>query len=141
MAKGQPFILVKDIRGYLSAHDAWTDERLSLLPIATPLKVERIVLPRKLPFQGLYWVVLTNIVRATEVAATAKHLHHALLKLTGYAAPIHNAQGDVIDWAVDSTSFEAMDQIAFETYVRHAQKALAEHIGINWDDFAQRRAA
>lgn len=138
---GQPLILVRDIRNYLSAYDAWTDHRLSLLPIAKPLKIEKIILPRKLPFQGMYWATLTNIVKATEVAATAKHLHNALLKLTGYGAPIHNAKGEYVDWAADSTAFDAMDQIAFEEYVRHAQKALAENIGINWDDYTRRIAA
>lgn len=134
----QPLILVRDISNHLSAHDAWTDHRLSLLPLNKPLKIDKIVLPRKLPFQGYYWATLTEIVTATEIAATARHLHNSLLKLTGYGAPIYNTKGEFVDWAIDSTAFDAMDQVAFEEYVRHAQRALAEKIGINWDDYTRR---
>ncbi len=94
-----------------------------------------MVLPRTLPFQGYYWVHLTKIVKKTECAATAIHLHKSLLKLCGYVSPVYSVHGKVISLETDSTAFEAMGEDDFHIYVDHAKRALAEHLGIVWEDY------
>ena len=135
----QPYILRREGTKLVPA-DAWTAERLDAFPERKDLKAATITQPRSLPFQGFYWVHLSEIVKATECAPTPEHLHKALLKITGYVTPVSNAEGRVIELVVDSTAFDKMDQDAFFEYVEKAKKALAEHLGILWDDYSQEAA-
>lgn len=137
--KQQPFIF--EVRnGSLSPADMWTAERMDGYRQGAVVRVDKITLPRSLPWQGHYWVGLTNIIKATECAPTADHLHKALLKLCRYTTPVTDANGRVIELVVDSTAFDKMNQPEFEQYVERAKAALAEQLRIVWDDY-QRRAA
>lgn len=133
----QPWIFTREGTRLVPA-DSWTAERLDDLPQGKHLKADKLTLPRSLPFQGYYWSTLRAIVQATECAATEDHLHKSLLKLCGYVQPTYNKNGDVIDWAVDSTAFEKMDDAPFKEYVEQAKKALAEHLNLVWDDYERK---
>ncbi len=130
----QPYIFTREGTRLIPA-EPWTAERLDGFPEGVYIKAATLTRPRSLPFQGFYWVHLSNIIKATECAATPDHLHKALLKLSGYTAPVYNSQGKIIELVEDSTAFDKMDQDEFYAYVEKAKFALANHLGIVWDDY------
>ena len=136
----EPFIFTVE-GSRLIAADAWTAERLDSFRKGTVVKAKTLVRPRSLPFQGFYWVHLAEIVKATECAATDKHLHRGLLNLCGFVSPIYNKSGGIVEYAIDSTAFDAMKEDEFHTYVEHAKRALAEQLGIVWDDYTRKERA
>lgn len=136
MSKKPPFILIREGTKLVAA-DPYTAERLDKFPEGKALKAATITLPRSVPFQGFYWVHLSNIVKATDCAPSPEHLHRALLKLCKYVTPVTDKSGTVIDLVPDSTAFENMGQTQFYEYVEKAKKALAEHLQIVWEDYSR----
>lgn len=122
---------------FLRPFDVDTETRLEQFGQGQLVRCVNLTKPRTLPFQGYYWATLTQIVEATECAATADHLHDFLVKACNYTSLICDATGKPIDMVRDSTAFDAMDELAFETYVMAAQKVLAERLQIVWDDYTR----
>lgn len=139
MANRQPYLFTVS-RGQLCPFDAYAEQHVRKFADGTVLKCANLTQPRSLPFQGLYWATLANIVEATEIAPTADHLHDALVKLSGYVSIITDINGKAIDMVRDSTAFDRMDEPQFHQYVEKAIKILAERFGINWDDFTKKRS-
>lgn len=140
MASRQPYLFTVS-RGQLCPFDAHAEAHIGKFRDGTVLKCANLVQPRSIPFQGLYWATLANIVEATEIAPTADHLHDALVKLSGYVSVITDVRGNPIDMVRDSTAFDKMDEAQFHQYVDKAIKVLAERFGINWDDFTKKDRA
>lgn len=138
MAK-ESYILIKE-QNHLVAANPWTFERLDKFPEGVELKAATLTVARSLPFQGFYWVMLTNICKATEVAPSSTHLHKALLKLCKYVKIVYNTDGEPIEMVEDSTAFDEMNQPEFFEYVEQAKRALAEHVGVVWDDYTREAA-
>lgn len=130
----EPYMWIKENNRLVPA-DPWTAERFDGFKEGALLKAATLTVPRSLPKNNFYWVVLSEICKATEIAPNAKYLHGALLKLCGYVTPVYNKSGKVIELVVDSTSFDRMEQPEFDKYFEHAQRTLAEDFGICWDDY------
>lgn len=121
----------------LKPFDVDTEMRLQDFQQGQLLRCTSLTRPRSLPFQGHYWATLTNIVDATECAATVDHLHDFLVKACGYTSIICDVKGMPMDVVRDSTAFDAMDENEFQKYVNAAQRVLAERIGLDWADFTK----
>ena len=121
--------------GQLVPFDAYTEERLQRFPEGTLVRCPNVTQPRSLPFHSAYWATLSQIVTATECAASADHLHDWLVKVCGYTTMIVDRHGKPVDMVRDSTRFEKMGEPEFQQYVAAAKRMLAERLGIVWDDF------
>ena len=89
---------------------------------------------RSKPHNGMYWVQLGLIVKATEAFATADHMHTWIKVKLGYTAPIFGPKGQVVGMAVDSAAFDKMDQATFSAFYEKAARLIADEMGINLAD-------
>jgi hypothetical protein len=131
----QPWIFTVE-HNRLAPADPWTQERLGELKPEVTYKIDKIARPRSLPFQGMYWATLNQIVKATGIAPTPDALHKALLTLTKRVTPVLDLKGNVISLVPDSTAFERMDQETFGKYVDEAKLELAK-MDIVWEDYGK----
>lgn len=112
---------------------AWDMELLDDLPNGT----EFDLIPRtkrSKPHNGMYWVQLGMIVKATGSFATADHMHTWLKVKLGYTAPIFGPKGEVVGMSVDSAAFDKMDQAAFGLFYEKAAALIAAEMGIDIAD-------
>ena len=133
MAKKRPTATVRLERGRLSPVTAWDAE---LLAQEKPNQEYDLVRrsSRSTPHNGMYWAQLGLIVRATEAFATSDHMHTWVKVKLGYTAPIFGPQGQVVGMAVDSASFDKMDQAAFNVFYEKAARLIADEMGIDLSD-------
>ena len=89
---------------------------------------------RSTPHNGLYWLQLGHIVAATDAWATAEKMHDWVKVKLGYVSPIFGPNKEIIGMTVDSTSFKAMDQAAFNVFHEQAAALIAREMGINMGD-------
>jgi hypothetical protein len=108
--------------------DAKALEDLEGVPSGKPLTC-KVSLNRSLPHHRFYWVMLSEVVKATGCAPSAEHLHQALKLSLGYTMPVFDKAGEVVSHIPDSTSFAKMDQVTFAKYVKEVEQLLAERFG------------
>ena len=89
---------------------------------------------RSVPHNSLYWLQIGHIVAGTDAWATAEKMHEWIKVKLGYVSPIFGPKGDVIGMTVDSASFKAMDQAAFNVFHEKAAALIAREMGINMAD-------
>lgn len=133
MADRAPRPIVKLSGGRLAPVSAWDMELLDDLPNGT----EFDLIPRtkrSKPHNGMYWVQLGMIVKATGSFATADHMHTWLKVKLGYTAPIFGPKGEVVGMSVDSAAFDKMDQAAFGLFYEKAAALIAAEMGIDIAD-------
>lgn len=140
MANRQPYLFTVS-EGRLCPFDAHAEAHLHKFHDGTVLRCGNLTQPRSLPFNGLYWATLTNIVENTGIAPTSNHLHDALVKLSGFVSVITDIHGNPVDMVRDSTAFDKMDEPEFHEYVEKAIMVLANRFGIVWDDFTKKAEA
>lgn len=133
--KQQPWIFTVENSRLVPA-EPWTQERVGELKPGVTYKIDKIVQPRSLPFQGMYWATLNQIVKATGIAPNSDALHRALLTLTKHVTAVTDMQGRVISLVPDSTAFDKMDQQDFGKYVDEAKLELAR-LDIVWEDYTK----
>ncbi len=127
--KGQPFIVVWDGRALVPS-TAYDLERCQRFKIGQRLKADKLVRPRSIKAQGMYWACLSNFVAATECVPTAEHLHNLIKMKLGYVTPAVMPDGSFY-WIPDSTAFDKMDQATFNEFVSKADKWCAETFGVS----------
>jgi len=128
-----PRPIVKLTGGRLSPVSAWDAELMDGLPNGT----EFDLIPRtkrSKPHNGMYWVQLGLIVKATEAFATSDHMHTWIKVKLGYTAPIFGPKGEVVGMSVDSAAFDKMDQATFGVFYEKAARLIAEEMGIDLTD-------
>ncbi|MTH96543.1 hypothetical protein [Roseibium sp. RKSG952] len=123
----EPFIFEWDGRALVPA-TPYDLERCQRFKKGQRLKADKIVKPRSLPMQGMYWACLSQFVAATECVPTAEHLHNLIKMKMGYVTPAVMPDGSLY-WIPDSTAFDKMDQEAFNEFVSRADKWCAETFG------------
>lgn len=132
MTDRAPRPIVKLTGGRLSPVSAWDAELLDGIPNGT----EFDLIPRtkrSKPHNGMYWVQLGMIVKATEAFATADHMHTWIKVRLGYTSPIFGPKGQVVGMTVDSAAFDKMDQAAFGVFYEKAAALIAAEMGIDLD--------
>lgn len=112
----------------LIPYDEHALEQLSEVPFGKPVMC-KVTQPRSVDQHRFYWVELSKIVKATECAPTAEHLHQALKLALGYTMPVFDAKGEIVSHVPDSTAFGKMSQHEFNTYFNAVQKLVAERWG------------
>lgn len=121
--------LIMERRGNaLVPYDAKAAEDLLALPFGKGLTC-KVTQPRSINQHRWYWACLSEVVKATDCAPTAEHLHQALKLSLGYTMPVFDAKGEIVSHIPDSTSFSKMDQHKFSEFVRKVEKLLAERWG------------
>lgn len=123
----EPWIFEWDGRALVPA-TSYDLERCQRFKTGQRVKAEKIVKPRSLPMQGMYWACLSEFVRATECVPTAEHLHNLIKMKTGYVTPAMMPDGSLY-WLPDSTAFEKMDDAQFSTFIKVADRWCAETFG------------
>lgn len=125
--KSQPFIFEWDGRSLVPAtpYDA---ERCQRFKAGQRLKADKLVKPRSIKAQGMYWACLSQFVEATECVPTAEHLHNLIKMKTGYVTPAVMPDGSLY-WIPDSTAFDKMGQAEFNDFVSKADKWCLETFG------------
>lgn len=83
---------------------------------------------RSAPQLRAYWVWLAEVVKATECAPNAEHLHETLKLATGYVTRVRRLDGTTIE-IPDSVAFSRMEGAEFTGYFRRAERLVAEHFG------------
>jgi len=86
---------------------------------------------RSNPHNGMYWAILSRIVKATDAYPTPEHMHRWVKMRLGYTDPICDPSGRIIAVTVDSTAFAAMDQAAFNVFFEKAMQLIAAEMGID----------
>ena len=84
---------------------------------------------RSNPHHSLYWVTLSNVVKATGRWPTAEHLHNELKWACGYVKMRWNSLASAHMRMIDSINFDEMDQKEFNQYFEMSMAKLAEAIG------------
>lgn len=133
MADRAPRPIVRLTGGRLSPVSAWDAELLDGLPNGTEFGLVPRT-KRSKPHNGMYWVQLGLIVKATEAFATADHMHTWIKVKLGYTAPIFGPKGEVVGMSVDSAAFDKMDQSAFSLFYMKACALIAREMGIDMED-------
>jgi hypothetical protein len=124
----QPFIFEWDGRALVPA-TAYDAERCQKFKAGEKLKVDRLVRPRSIPMQGMYWAALSCLVEATECVPTSEHLHNLIKMKLGYVTPAVMPDG-ALYWIPDSTAFDKMDQAAFNEFFKQADRWCLETFGV-----------
>lgn len=125
--KGQPFIFEWN-GAALVPSTPYDLERCQMYKRGQQLKADKLVKPRSLPMQGMYWACLSQFVQATECVPTAEHLHNLIKMKTGYVTPAVMPDGTLY-WIPDSTAFDKMGQSEFNDFVAKADKWCLETFG------------
>lgn len=133
MTDRAPRPIVRLSGGRLVPLSAWDSELLSDLPNGAEFD---LVLrgKRSKPHNGMYWVQLGQIVKATGAFATADHMHLWVKVELAYTTPIFGPKGQVVGMAVDSSAFDKMDQSAFGVFYEKAAALIAAEMGIDLAD-------
>lgn len=77
-----------------------------------------------------YWVMLADVVKATECYPTAERLHEALKFDMGYVTPQRTMRG-VLMYAPDSVAFSRMGADEFKGFFDRAVRLISETYGID----------
>jgi hypothetical protein len=125
--RSNPIIVKRTERG-IAPVSTYDDERLSGDAIGTEYDLVKRS-RRSLPQHRLYWQALSHIVAATELWATAEHLHDEIKLSLGYVRKSIDLRTGREAIAVDSTAFNAMNADEFKTFFDKAVVLLAEHLG------------
>lgn len=133
MTDRAPRPIVRLSRGQLSPVSAWDAELLA--DYANGAEFDLVPRgKRSRQHNGMYWVQLGQIVKATEAFASADKMHEWIKLRLGYVSPILGPQGQVVGMTVDSTAFNAMDQAAFGAFYEKAAALIAAEMGIDLAD-------
>ena len=133
MTDRAPSPIVKLTGGKLSPVSAWDAELMADIPNGTEFDLVPRT-KRSKPHNGLYWVQLGLIIKATESFATADHMHTWLKARLGYTSPIFGPKGQVVGMTVDSAAFDKMDQATFNVFYEKAAALIAAEMFIDLDD-------
>jgi hypothetical protein len=125
----KPSPIVKLSGGRLSPVSAYDQEELAGFPNGAEFDL-RPRGKRSIPHNGLYWLQLGKIVTATDAWANAENMHEWVKLKLGYVSPIFGPKGDVIGMTIDSASFKAMNQKAFNVFHEQAAELIAREMGI-----------
>jgi hypothetical protein len=99
--------------------------RLPTVKVGEIVKV-KISRPRNRKHQAKYWALINTIFDNQSLFATPEHLHQWVKRKTGFAQEI-TVRGEPTT-VYDSTSFESMDQTAFEQYYQRVLDLICEQI-------------
>lgn len=121
-------MMMKTISGFIpvSAFDA---EIVSQVPLHKHVEVE-IKQRRSIPQMRRYWVMLGDVVKATECYPTAEHLHDVLKFEMGYVTPVKRLNGDIV-LVPDSTAFSKMGPDEFKGFFDRAVRLISETYGFD----------
>lgn len=134
MPKKRPAAIVRLSHGRLHPVTGWDAELLADCKDGQEFNLVRRS-PRSTLHNGMYWAQLGLIVKATDLFPTAEHMHRWVKFGLGYATNIiHPMTGEVLAKTVDSTDFESMDQAEFNEFYKHAERLIAQELGINLAD-------
>lgn len=126
----QPAPIVRKTARGISAVSGYEAERIMADPMGTEYDLVKRS-RRSNPQNGLYWQMLTRIVRATGKWPTPEHLHEELKWICGYRYRMVDwATGSVVE-LLDSTAFDRMNTDEFRVYFDLAQQKIAEHLGFD----------
>lgn len=126
MTAQAPTLAIKRPFGLVPA-DAWSEDRMEAMPLETvvELKCKR---SRSVPQLNLYWAVLSEICKATDMWPSARHLHDLTLMDLEYRTLAQRLDGKK-HWIADSIAFDKMKQEEFNTYTDRAFARLSEVVG------------
>lgn len=135
----KPALLFRVRRDTLVPSSAFDAEELQRFPQDKDVEIT-IKQRRSLPQMRTYWMALSRIVDATEIAPTKEHLHDLIKIELGYVTLIKLLDGSVAQWP-DSTAFANMGQPEWQRFFDAAMKLLAETTGIDPLAFLEEREA
>ncbi|HYE38258.1 hypothetical protein [Methylocaldum sp.] len=101
-------------------------DQLSKLPVGKPLAV-RVTRARSVPQLRLYWSMLGLVAENLDQPITDDDLHEWVKGKLGYAAPVKQRNGEVVN-VTRSIAFDKMDQQSFQAFFDKAKALLVEHI-------------
>lgn len=125
-----PPILVQSIGGRLAPVSAMDAELLDALPRSVDLEVTIKHRKRSLPQQGLYWKMLSEVVKSTDKFPTPGHLHDEIKMALGYTEQRVTFDG-LVYYRADSTAFDKMDAGQFKDYFDKAVALIADKLGVD----------
>ena len=126
-----PYYFIKRA-GKLEPASEWDAERLDAIAEGAEVSCATLKQKRSEPRHRFYWVRLSEIVKATEMAPDAEHLHLACKLGCGYYQTVMTKNGPT--YIPDSTSFSKMDEVKFKDYMERADKWLLENLGVGLKD-------
>ena len=85
---------------------------------------------------SFYWASLRQIINAGANFPTTKHLHDAIKLELGYIEKRKNINGGEY-FIPDSTSFDKMDEIEFNSFMKKADELLIKHFGFGFDELKE----
>lgn len=117
---------------------AFDDEMICALSQGVDIEVS-LKQRRSLPQMRQYWVMLANVVEATEAYPTAEHMHEALKVDMGYTVPVKTPRGTVFHMP-DSIAFARMGPVEFKGFFDRAIRLISETYGIDPMSLGRRAA-
>lgn len=133
--KAPPPIVRKTQRG-IAPVSGYEAERLMADPVGTEYDLVKRS-RRSNPQNGLYWQILSQVVRATGKWPTKEHLHHELKIVCGFRMTVVDWETGEATQAVDSTAFDEMKPDEFNRYFELAMAKLADHLGFDPLSFSE----
>ena len=127
-----PEVLLRRSGLTLTAADGLAEHEIERFPLGRDI-ICTLKLPRSNVHNRLYWACLHRVAENLDQAITAKALHEWLKLKLGYAIPIAMRSG-AVEWVPDSTSFDKMDQAAFNAYSERAFALIKVGFGIDPED-------
>lgn len=89
--------------------------------------------PRNTPRLRAYWAMIGEVIKATECAPNANALHNTIKVDCGYTDQVRLKSGLLV--AVPSSiAFEAMEEPEMIVFMQHAERWIAENLGIDVED-------
>lgn len=123
-----PLIVRKTKRGIVPV-SAFDEERLFALPLGSECELKAMT-KRSWPQLKLYWSILSRVVAATGIAATAPHLHDLIKVELGYVTLVTLLDGSIASWP-DSAALDAMEPPEFNAFFEAAMSLLADRCGFD----------
>ena len=128
--KDEPSIILRRTTHGLEALNRVDADALEAFPLGSDVEVT--FKKRRSSAQArLYWAILGEVVEATGLWPTAKHMHRELKRALGYTDQIENKFTGAVEYYDDSTAFSRMDGVAFKLYFDQAMKLIAETCGFD----------